>query len=239
MADTGGSGRMSERLIAPSIAFGHGFFDRHVALEDAARALDPSAGVVRAKQVHSAKALPVETPFADGERPEVDALATATPGLILAIVTADCAPVLLADEEAGVIGAAHAGWRGAIGGVTDACIGTMLSLGARIDRIAAAIGPTIAQKNYEVGEDFPDAFLEEDPANAAFFREGPSGRPHFDLPGYVAARLKAAGVSRVWLSDEDTYGQPDRWPSYRRACHDGSDRDGRLVSMIGMTAPDR
>ena len=228
---------MSDRLVSPMLKVQHGFFERHVSLGDAAAAMG-GGPVVRARQVHSAKALPVDTPFAADDLPEVDALATATPGVTLAIVTADCAPVLLADAEAGVIGAAHAGWRGAIGGVTDACIGTMLSLGARIDRIAAAIGPTIAQKHYEVGHDFPDAFLEEDPANAAFFREGPSGQPHFDLPGYVAARLKAAGVGRIWLSDEDTYGQPGKWPSYRRACHDGSNRDGRLVSMIGMTARD-
>ncbi|WP_343344101.1 polyphenol oxidase family protein [Sphingomicrobium sp. XHP0239] len=225
---------MSETLTAPPLGdLPHGFFEDGVGMGAAASVLAPEARVARLKQVHSATALVVDAPFDEDSRPEADAMATAIPGLLLAIVTADCAPVLLADREAGVVGAAHAGWRGAIGGVTDACIGAMLSLGAQADRIVAAVGPCIAQKNYEVGPDFPEPFIDEGPANAAFFRDGAAGRPHFDLPGYVAARLKAAGVGRIWLSGEDTYAS-SRWPSYRRATHEGTSTDLRFYSMIGM-----
>ena len=229
---------MSGPLVAPPLGdLPHGFFEDGVGMGAAASTIAPEARVARLTQVHSPAALVVDGPFDEDARPEADAMATATPGLLLAIVTADCAPVLLADREARVVGAAHAGWRGAIGGVTDACIGAMISLGARADRITAAVGPCIAQRNYEVGPDFPEPFIEEDPANTAFFRDGASGRPHFDLPGYVAARLKAAGIGRVWLSGEDTYASP-RWPSYRRATHEGTSTDLRFYSMIGIAARD-
>ena len=229
---------MIDGVVAPSLeGLPHGFFEDGVPMGEAASALVPTARVVRVKQVHSPTALVVDAPFDEDDRPEADAMATATPGVLLAIVTADCAPVLFADRTAGVVGAAHAGWRGALGGVTDACIGAMLSLGARADRIEAAVGPCIAQRNYEVGPDFPSPFLAEDPANTAFFRDGASGRPHFDLPGYVAARVRAAGVGRIWLSGVDTYAD-ERYPSYRRATHQGASTELRFYSMIGRPAGD-
>ena len=229
---------MIDAVVAPPLeGLPHGFFEDGVSMGEAATALVPTARVVRVKQVHSPTALVVDAPFDEDDRPEADAMATATPGVLLAIVTADCAPVLFADRTAGVVGAAHAGWRGALGGVTDACIGAMLSLGARADRVEAAVGPCIAQRNYEVGPDFPSPFLAEDPANTAFFRDGASGRPHFDLPGYVAARVRAAGVGSIWLSGVDTYAD-ERYPSYRRATHRGASTELRFYSMIGRPAGD-
>ena len=167
------------------------------------------------------------------DRPKADALVTDRPGLLLGIVTADCAPVLLADRQAGVIGAAHAGWRGAIDGVTDATISLMESLGARRDRIIAAVGPCIAQESYEVDPGFRDRFLAADPANDRFFREAPT--PHFDLPAYVLARLAAAGIASVEGVALNSYAHPERFYSYRRASHRGEADYGRQVSLIGLS----
>ena len=198
----------------------------------AADALVEGAPIAAPYQVHSPDCVIVDAPF--DKRPEADAVATTTPGLLLGIVTADCAPVLLADVEAGVVAAAHAGWRGAISGVTDKAVGAMLALGARLDRIAAAVGPCIAQASYEVSPEFADPFFEEDPDNGRFFIEGPSGKPHFDLEAYVAARLSAAGVGRVWLSGLDTYAHEDRFFSFRRATHRQEPTYGRQISLIGI-----
>ncbi|WP_265587173.1 peptidoglycan editing factor PgeF [Sphingomicrobium arenosum] len=200
----------------------------------AADALIEGAAIAAPYQVHSPDVAVATEAWPQGERPRCDAVVTRTPGLLLGIVTADCAPVLFSDTDAGVVGAAHAGWRGAIGGVTDKTIGAMIRLGAEPRRIRAAVGPCIAQKNYEVGEDFMAPFLEEDPANARFFREGASGKPHFDLESYVAARLAGAGVGTVWLAGEDTYAQPDRFYSFRRATHEGAPTYGRQISLIGI-----
>jgi hypothetical protein len=161
-------------------------------------------------------------------------MVTDRPGLLLGILTADCAPVLLADAEAGVIGAAHAGWRGALAGVTDAAIAAMEKLGARRERIAAAVGPCIAQPSYEVDEGFRTRFVETDIANARFFAEGPWGKPHFDLGGYVRHRLMAAGIDEVELLHLDTYAEPERFYSYRRATHGGEADYGRQASLIGL-----
>ncbi|NNC46838.1 MAG: peptidoglycan editing factor PgeF [Sphingomonas sp.] len=198
----------------------------------AADALIGGASIAAPYQVHSPDCVIVDAPF--DVRPEADAVATTTPGLLLGIVTADCAPVLLADEEAGVVAAAHAGWRGAIGGVTDKTVGAMLSLGARLERITAAVGPCIAQTSYEVSPQFAEPFLAEDPDNGRFFSEGPSGKPHFDLEAYVAARLSAAGVRRVWLAGLDTYAHEDRFYSFRRSTHRGEATYGRQISLIGI-----
>nr|WP_279614811.1 peptidoglycan editing factor PgeF [Sphingomicrobium astaxanthinifaciens] len=205
----------------------------------AADALVEGAPLVGLHQVHSPEVVIVEQPWDEADCPRADALVTRTPGLLLGIVTADCAPVLLADREAGIVGAAHAGWRGAIGGVTDRTIGAMLQLGADPRRIRAAIGPCIAQKHYEVGEDMLAPFLEEDPANARFFREGARGRPHFDLESYVAAWLAGAGIGTVWLAGEDSYGQPQRYYSYRRATHADAPDCGRQISLIGIAPAER
>jgi hypothetical protein len=198
-----------------------------------AEAVLPGGRVVAVHQVHGNTCLEAGT-WSDDERPRADALVTDRPGLLLGIVTADCAPVLLADAEAGVVGAAHAGWRGAAAGVTDAVIAGMLKLGARIEQIAAAVGPCIAQRNYEVDEGFAEALIAGDPASERLFAQGPAGKPHFDLEAYVAARLAAAGVARVETLGLDTYSDERRFFSYRRATHRGEASYGRQISLIGL-----
>ena len=191
------------------------------------------AGLVLLKQVHSARVCTVDAPFAEGERPEADGMASATPGLALGIVTADCAPVLLADTEAGVIGAAHAGWRGAHTGVLEATVRHMVELGAEPSRIVAAIGPCIAPESYEIGFDMRERFDEE--RYARFFL--PSPRPakwQFDLPGYVASRLAGCGVGSTGPVGGDTYAQAERFHSYRRATHAGTPNTGRQYSLIAL-----
>ncbi|MCM8557789.1 peptidoglycan editing factor PgeF [Sphingomicrobium sediminis] len=205
----------------------------------AADAMIEGADIAAPYQVHSPDVAIATEAWPIDARPTADAVATKTPGLLLGIVTADCAPVLLADREAGVVAAAHAGWRGAIGGVTDKAIGAMIMLGAEPRRIDAAIGPCIAQKSYEVGEDFVTPFEQEDPENMRFFREGSTGKPHFDLESYVAARLAGAGVRSVWMAGEDTYAQPDRYFSFRRATHEGAANYGRQISLIGIAPATR
>jgi polyphenol oxidase len=154
--------------------------------------------------------------------------------LLLGILTADCTPVLLADQQAGVVGAAHAGWKGALGGVTDAVIATMESLGADRSRIVAAIGPVIARASYEVDDAFARRFETDDPANERFFSAGRPGHHQFDLEAYVAARLAAAGIGRVEALGLDTYADPDRFFSFRRATHRGEPGYGRQISLIGV-----
>ena len=199
----------------------------------AAAAVAPGARLVTVYQVHSADCATVcEPPWPETDRPHVDALVTDRPGLVLGIVTADCAPVLLADREAGVVGAAHAGWKGAIGGVTDATLAAMERLGARPSRIVAAVGPCIAQSSYEVDAAFRDRFLAAAPANLAFFAAGREGHWQFDLEGYVAARLQAAGVAAVERLGLDTYAAPGRFFSFRRATHRAQASYGRQISLI-------
>ena len=200
----------------------------------AADAIMAGAPLASVHQIHSPDAVIVREAAVRGERPHADALVSDRPGLLLGIVTADCAPVLLADVEAGVVGAAHAGWRGAVAGVTDQAIAAMISLGARIERIAAAIGPCIAQRNYEVDQAFAERLLDEDGANERFLIDGPRGRPHFDLEAYVARRLAAAGVLRIEAVGLDTYADADRFYSYRRATHRGEADYGRQISLIGL-----
>ena len=183
------------------------------------------------RQVHSAKALAMSEPACKDDLPEADALATATPGIALGIVTADCAPVLLADRRAGVIGAAHAGWRGAHGGVLEAVVHAMTGLGASADGIVAAIGPAIAQKSYEVDEGFRAQFAEDD---ARFFSPGKPGHWQFDLEGYVSRRLFRAGVGTVDRLSTDTYANPALYHSYRRATHRGEPTYGRQFSLIAL-----
>ncbi len=223
-----------ERIIrADNIDVPHGFLDAAQSDAHAFQLAVGDAQVVMVKQVHSPDAIAVTSPFAEDEWPEVDAMATATPGLALAIVTADCAPILLADEGAGVIGAAHAGWRGAQGGVIEAVVTQMEKLGARRDRIAAAIGPSIAQDSYEVGADMRAQFASDE--RAFFMATGP-GKWHFDLEGLVAARLSAAGISSICPLEMDTYTAPRRFYSYRRSTHRGEPTTGRQVSLIGLPA---
>ena len=191
--------------------------------------------LLTANQVHSADAHVVTAPWSHESRPKVDGLVTAVPGLALAVLTADCAPVLFADHEARVIGAAHAGWRGAVLGVVDACVETMLRLGARRERIAAAVGPCISQANYEVGPEFESQVKAIDPASGPYFVEGPAGRAHFDLPGYVAARLQRLGLGRVERRAPCTFADPARFFSYRRSGKAEEGDYGRQVSAIVLT----
>jgi YfiH family protein len=161
-------------------------------------------------------------------------MVTDRPGFALGILTADCAPVLLADRAAGIVGAAHAGWKGAIGGVTDAAVAAMEKLGADRDRIVAAIGPCIARASYEVDEAFQRRFEADDPANERFFAPGRDGHAQFDLEGYVAHRLAAAGVPTIEMMGLDTYADADRFYSFRRATHRGEPDYGRQISIIGL-----
>jgi YfiH family protein len=197
----------------------------------ATEAVLPGARLVTLYQVHSADVVTALAPFED--RPRGDALVTDRPGLALGILTADCAPILLTDREAGVIGAAHAGWKGAIGGVTDATIAAMEALGARRERISAAIGPCIARASYEVDDDFARRFEADDPANERFFAPGKPGHHQFDLEAYVAHRLAAAGLAKIELLGLDTCADADRFFSFRRATHRGEPGYGRQISIIG------
>ena len=211
----------------------HAFSNAHGArVED----IIPGGREVRVKQVHSARVLAVTEPFAD-PLPEADGLVTDCPGLVLSIVTADCAPVLLADEDAGVIGAVHAGWRGAVAGIAPHAVARMEELGADRSRIRAAIGPCIAQKSYEVDAPFRDQFS----ADAdRFFERKDTAHWLFDLPGFVAASLAEAGVEAEILP-HDTYteraGKAYRFHSYRRATHHGEATGGRQLSMIALPMP--
>lgn len=202
----------------------------------AADAILEGAPLASVYQVHSPTAVIVTEAVPRDERPHADALVTDRPGLLLGVVTADCAPVLLADREAGVVAAAHAGWRGATAGVTDQTIAAMISLGARAERIAAAVGPCIAKASYEVDQAFADRIIGEDPDNDRFLGEGPTGNPHFDLEAYVVARLAAAGVRKVEATGLDTYVLEDRYFSYRRASHRIEPTYGRQLSLIGISS---
>ena len=200
----------------------------------AAVAVLPGAALVGVYQVHGNNVATVREPWPDTARPHADALVTDRPGILLAILTADCAPVLLADTEAGVVGAAHAGWKGALAGVTDATLDAMEALGARRDRIAAAIGPCIARASYEVDDAFLRRFTGSDAANERFFSDAKPGHHCFDLEAYVAHRLAAAGATRVEALGLDTYADDTRFYSFRRATHRGEADYGRLISAIGL-----
>ena len=200
----------------------------------AVAAVAPGARLVTLHQVHSPDAVYAAAPWPDDERPRGDALVTDRPGLALGIVTADCTPVLLADREAGVIGAAHAGWKSAFGGVIESVLALMEQYGADRARIAAALGPVIARRSYEVDDGFLRRFAEADPANERFFTPGREGHHQFDLEAYVLARLAAAGVTRAEALGLDTYADPDRFFSYRRATHQGEPTYGRQLSLIAL-----
>ena len=212
--------------------------DADAVAENRRRARDavlPGARLVTCYQIHSAEAVTVLAPPEDDIRPHGDALVTNRPGLLLGILTADCAPVLFADAQAGVVGAAHAGWKGAFGGITDATLLAIEALGASRDRIVAAIGPCIARASYEVDAAFLRRFVEQTPENERFFADGRRADHYqFDLEAYVAHRLAAAGVARVAALGEDTYAQEDRFFSFRRATHRGEPSYGRQISLIGL-----
>ena len=185
-------------------------------------------------QVHSPTVVVVEHAWPQDERPHADAMVTDRPGILLGVLAADCAPVLFADPEAGVVGAAHSGWRGAFAGVNEATIEAMEQLGASRERIAAAVGPCVAQLSYEVDEAFRDRFLDQEASNDRFFVIGPADKPHFDLSGYILNRLSAAGIGQAEALKLDTYSDPDRFYSYRRSTHRNEPSYGRQISMIGL-----
>jgi YfiH family protein len=195
--------------------------------------LDPSA-LATLYQCHTADVVVVEKPWADTERPQADAMVTTRPGLALGILTADCAPVLFADAKAGIVGAAHAGWKGALGGVLDNTVAAMVKLGAKPLNIVAAIGPCIGQRSYEVGPEFPAPFLAEDAANSDFLAPSPRKAGHFlfDLPGYVSRKLSKLGVIEVTRVPADTLRDENRFFSYRRATLKGESDYGRQLSAI-------
>jgi polyphenol oxidase len=186
-------------------------------------------------QIHSPTVVVAEAPWEPQARPRADAIVTRTPGLAIGASTADCTPVLFADIDANVVGAAHAGWRGALAGVTDATVTAMERLGAVRHRIVAVIGPTIRQPSYEVGPDLVAQFATADESNLRFFRPSArDGHAMFDLPGYVAARLTAAGITTIEDVGFCTYAEPERFYSYRRATHRGEPDYGRHVNAIAI-----
>jgi YfiH family protein len=184
-------------------------------------------------QVHSPDVLTVDAPLT-GDKPKADALVTATPGLALTILTADCQPVLFCDPDANVIGAAHAGWRGALDGVLEATLDAMEALGATRENTRAVIGPSISQAAYEVGPEFLDAFMAESQENGRFFANGTDDRMQFDLPAFGLHKLRQAGVGQAEWTRHCTYSDPDRFYSYRRTTHAKEADYGRLISAIRL-----
>ncbi|MDJ0638879.1 MAG: peptidoglycan editing factor PgeF [Paracoccaceae bacterium] len=223
--------------IFDSLNCGHGSSDQRdtVTINRArvAKALDVGPGeLATVHQVHSARALAISSP--DEATGEADALVTATPGLALGILTADCQPVLFADSEGQVVGAAHAGWKGALDGILEATLDAMEALGAKRTRIHAVIGPSISQRAYEVGPEFLDRFEADDPANTRFFANGTGDRLQFDLVGYGLHRLREAGVAQASWTGHCTYSDPARFYSYRRSVHAKEADYGRLISAIRL-----
>lgn len=234
----GRRGGVSTGVLA-GLNVGMGSDDAHALIarnrELASEAVLAGGRLVTVYQVHSAVCVTVGAdPWPEGNRPQADALVTDQPGILLGILTADCAPVLFADREAGIVGAAHAGWKGAVAGVTDATIAAMEKLGARRSSIVAAVGPCIAQASYEVDQSFRDRFVDEDPLNADHFAAGRAGHHQFDLQGYVLARLNAAGLARAQGLGLDTYSAPQKFYSFRRATHRAESSYGRQISLIAL-----
>jgi YfiH family protein len=233
------AGGVSQGIYA-SLNGGVGSDDDRAHVEENRARMAAALGVahdalITAYQIHSAEAVVAEAPWSHEARPRADAVVTRVPGLAVGVSTADCGPVLLADAEARVIGAAHAGWRGALAGVTDAAIAAMERLGAQRERIVAALGPMISQPNYEVGADLLERFRAADPVNERFFR--PAARPGhalFDLPGYVGLRLARAGVTRIEHLARCTYAEEEHFYSFRRTTHRDEHDYGRHVNAIAL-----
>jgi polyphenol oxidase len=199
-------------------------------------ALDlPADALVTCHQYHSVEVAVIDAGAIPDEAPKADALVTTSPNLALGIFSADCGPVLFADTKDRVVGAAHAGWRGAVGGVLEATVDAMIEQGARADNIVAAIGPMIGPNSYEVGPEFPAPFLKQDTGNGAFFRAAErEGHFMFDLPGYIGARLARMGLGDVLRLDADTCHDEANFFSYRRSQHRGEPDYGRMLSTIAL-----
>lgn len=226
-------GGVSEGIYA-SLNGGQGSLDDADAVTENRSRITAHLGadeLISVAQIHSADALEVTGAW-PGARPKGDAMVTARPGLALGILTADCTPVLFADLDAGVIGAAHAGWKGALGGVLEATLDAMEKIGARRARTRAVLGPVISQRAYEVGPEFVERFVDEDPDWGRFFAGGQDDRAMFDLPGFCLFRLREAGVGQAEWTGHCTYADARRFYSYRRSCHDNEPDYGRLVAAI-------
>ncbi|MDG2318983.1 MAG: peptidoglycan editing factor PgeF [Rhodospirillaceae bacterium] len=196
-----------------------------------------SCNLLTVHQEHTADVVTVDTPWVPDGAPVADALVTDRPGLALAILAADCAPILFADPEAGVIGAAHAGWKGAFGGIIEATVGTMTTLGAQRETIRVAVGPCIGASSYEVGPEFRTRIVEQNTDHDCYFKgSGKADHFYFDLQSYVANRIKLTGISKIESLDTNTYGDEERFFSYRRACHRGETDYGRQLSGIALIA---
>lgn len=223
-----------------SLNCGAGSNDDPVAvIENRARVAEhlgtPHSDVQTVYQIHSDRAVTVDRIVDRTELPKADALVTATRGLAIGILTADCAPVLLADGEARIVAAAHAGWRGAVGGILESTIKTMIELGARLENIRAAVGPCISQASYEVGPEFEAELIAANSGNAKFFTKPRTGeRPHFDLPAFAEARLRATGVKIVDRESPCTYRNESLFFSYRRSQHAKQADYGRQISAIAV-----
>lgn len=233
----GRAGGLSEGIYA-GLNIGLGSDDdRETIMANRRRATEavlPGSELVTVHQVHSADVVTVTGPLPLDQRPQADAMVTDQPNLLLGILTADCVPVLFHDPEANVIGAAHAGWKGALAGVTDNVIMAMTALGADPAHIACAVGPCIAQPSYEVDAGFRTRFLDADPDNDRFFAAGKPDHFQFDIEAYVGARLQTAGITKIDKLGLDTYANEDRYFSYRRSCHRGEAGYGRQISLIGL-----
>ena len=233
------SGGVSQGVYA-SLNGGVGSDDRPAAVTENRARMAAALGVAPDRlltpyQIHSPDVAMVASPWTEETRPRADALVTRTPGLAIGISTADCGPLLFADSQAGVVGAAHAGWRGAFGGVIEATLDAMESLGADRRHITVALGPTIGQANYEVGPEFVQRFLEADAANARFFAPSDrAGHAMFDLPSYIAARVQAAGAGPFEDLGLCTYAEPERFYSYRRKTLLGEPDYGRHINAIAL-----
>lgn len=233
------SGGVSQGVYA-SLNGGVGSDDRPAAVAENRARMAAALGVTPDRlltpyQIHSPDVAVVESPWTEQARPRADALVTNTPGLAIGVSTADCGPLLFADSRAGVIGAAHAGWRGALGGVIEATLDAMESLGADRKNISVALGPTIAQTNYEVGPEFVECFLASDSDNARFFTpSNRAGHAMFDLPGYIATRAERAGIGDFENLGLCTYAEPERFYSYRRTTQRGEPDYGRHINAIAL-----
>ena len=199
-------------------------------------ALDlPLEGLITCHQIHSAEAVTVHEVWAPVDVPKADAMVTSVPGIALGVLTADCAPILLADPETRIVAAVHAGWKGALGGVVHSAVAAMQALGADPRHIRAVVGPCIAPASYEVGLDFQDRFAHHDPGSERFFHPGETDdKRRFDLPGFVLWRLQQAGVGQAVWTGHDTCADAARFYSNRRAFQQGEPDFGRLISVIGV-----
>jgi hypothetical protein len=195
----------------------------------------PADRLVTCRQIHSARVVTVDQPWRREQAPKADGLVTRVGGLALGVLAADCAPILLHDPAAGVVGAAHGGWRGALAGIVEATLAAMAALGADPARVRAGIGPCIGPQSYEVGVDFPQPFIADDPDSVAYFAAARrAGHALFDLGGYLEHRLRRAGVAMVERSRHDTVAEADQFFSYRRACLRGETAYGRGLSAIAL-----